>query len=90
MKIVIELDGRDYQFIKGTEFKNFIVTEHLYEAVDGGTPLPKGHGRLIDGDYLYKRFVANKCPDSLVLQYVREEPTIIEADEEKANEENYN
>ena len=32
--------------------------------------------RLIDGDYLYNRLVANKCPDSLVLQMVKDEPTV--------------
>lgn len=52
MKIVIEIDDDDYQFIKDTEFENYAVTKHLYEAVYEGTPLPKGHGRLIDADEL--------------------------------------
>lgn len=47
--------------------------------IKNGTPIPKGHGRLIDGDYLYKRFKANKCPDENVYRLIREEPTIIEA-----------
>ena len=41
------------------------------------------HGRLIDGDYLYKRLRANKCPDELVYKFVREEPTILEATEDE-------
>ena len=32
--------------------------------------------RLIDGEYLYNKFVANKCPDSLVLKMVEDEPTV--------------
>jgi len=42
--------------------------------------IPTPHGRLIDGDYLYKKFVANECPDSNVLMFVKEEPTVIEAE----------
>jgi len=32
--------------------------------------------RLIDGDYLYNKLVANKCPYDLVLQMVKDEPTV--------------
>ena len=48
MKIVIEIDDVYYKFIKDTEFENYGITKHLYEAVYKGTPLPKNHGRLID------------------------------------------
>jgi len=40
MQIVIEIDDDDYQFIKDTEFENYVVTQHLYEAVYEGKSLP--------------------------------------------------
>lgn len=43
--------------------------------------IPKDHGRLGDLDYLYDRFKANKCPDENVYRFIREEPTILEAEE---------
>ena len=32
--------------------------------------------RLIDGEYLYNKFIANKCPDPIVLKMVEDEPTV--------------
>jgi len=55
MQIVIKIDDDDYQFIQDTEFENYVVTKHLYEAVYEGKPLPKGHGRLIDADKLRRK-----------------------------------
>ena len=40
--------------------------------------------RLIDGDYLYNKLVANKCPYDLVLQMVKEEPTVCDIEQIKA------
>ena len=40
--------------------------------------------RLIDGDYLYNKLVANKCPYDLVLQMVKDEPTVCDIDAIKA------
>lgn len=37
--------------------------------------------RLIDGDYLYDRLVANKCPYELVLQMIKEEPTVCDIEQ---------
>ena len=44
--------------------------------------------RLIDGDYLYNKLVANKCPYDLVLQMVKEEPTVCDIDAIRAEIEN--
>ena len=52
MQIVIELDDKTYQrnvdhdLLTVADLNKFIV------AIGRGTPLPKGHGRLIDADYL--------------------------------------
>ena len=43
--------------------------------------LPEKHGRLIDGDYLYSRFKSNGCHDENVYRFIKEEPTVIEAEE---------
>ena len=37
--------------------------------------------RLIDGDYLYNKLVANKCPYDLVLQMVKDEPTVCDIEQ---------
>lgn len=61
----------------------------LCEIIENGTPLPEGHGRLIDADALKKKAVM--CPtvgnaETLLLDIsdVENAPTIIEADEEGA------
>lgn len=84
MQIVIEIDDDDYQFIQDTEFENYVVTKHLYEAVYEGTLLPKRHGRLIDADYLREDFktskkisFAERMDISCIVDHA---PTIIEAD----------
>ncbi len=46
---IVEIDDNEYIGIK--EYPNnitsYLVTIHLYDMVRNGTPLPKGHGRLI-------------------------------------------
>ena len=50
IELVIKLSEEDY--------KNCIeydaLTSSIYKAIQNGTPLPKGHGRLIDADELLK------------------------------------
>ena len=51
MKLVIDIPDYDYRQIKEYYEKNDTV-EATYSYIYHGTPLPKGHGRLIDADYL--------------------------------------
>ena len=60
MKIVIDIQEEIYQKIKET---NMVISGRrngkcidyiLFNATANGTPLPKGHGRLIDADELLK------------------------------------
>lgn len=75
MQIVIEISDSKYQWVKD----NPLTYDNEYcEAIRNGTPLPKGHGRLIDADKLESRMKIGYC-------IVRDAPTIIEAD--KAGEE---
>lgn len=57
MQIVINIDDEDYDDITltGENIINLGVLLDLREAVRKGTPLPKGHGRLIDADALEKK-----------------------------------
>jgi len=49
MQIVIDIPDYDYRQIKEYYEKNDTV-EATYSYIYHGTPLPKGHGRLIDAD----------------------------------------
>lgn len=48
MQIVIDIPQEDYNYIQEVDNSNYAITNRLYDAVAKGTPLPKGHGRLID------------------------------------------
>lgn len=57
MKIVIDIPNEDYEFIKN--LRSVIISSRgdgkivqLINAIKNGTPLPKGHGRLIDAEKL--------------------------------------
>ena len=78
MQIVIDIDEDLYREIKqGIYYSN---AWGMGYAIQKGVILPKGHGRLIDADYLYQKFVSNKCNDSMVLQFIKDEPTVLETD----------
>ena len=71
MQIVIEIDENLYTRLFDTD--KYI--EDLYEAcvaIRKGTPLPNGHGRLIDADDIDNHIVGSVD--------TRDCPTIIEAD----------
>ncbi len=93
MEIVIKIDENIYTRL----FDNGIGVSlndniEMSNAIRNGTPLPKGHGRLIDGDKVLddieKQYPASasetdKCKKYARLVYywaVKNAPTIIEAD----------
>ena len=51
MQIVIDIP-EEIKAVIDKNGTNEIVSETVWQAVKKGTPLPKGHGRLIDADYL--------------------------------------
>ena len=53
MKILIDIDEEYYEIIKHDVKVNHNDFKP-YEIIANGTPLPKGHGRLIDADELLK------------------------------------
>lgn len=84
MKIVIDIDEKDYEFInsvksimKNSDTFQRIATD-LFKAVKDGEPLPKGHGDLIDRDVAYAEFDKEGCSwEGKLLKYI---PAVIPAD----------
>ena len=61
MQIVIDIPEEKYQGIVNMaeeilDASTFCSPRYLYKAVLNGTPLPKGHGRLIDTEKLLNTF----------------------------------
>ena len=85
MQILIDIDEEVYDFIKRTGYH----TQSLYEAIKNGTPLPKGHGRLIDISEYEKYFNTEITYDDgnhIHSVYTGMISTIIEADRAESEE----
>jgi len=93
MQIVIDIPEKEYNMILLKQEINIGGIASVAEKyIANGTPLPKGHGRLIDADalkmdkrvcgdmYLSKTslFVANKV--------IEQAPTIVEADKAESED----
>lgn len=86
MELVIEINDDYYNLIK-RDADNGDYLNVLERAVINGTPLPKGHGRLIDAERFEKDnkelwgcdFIHPKYEDTLE-DLITDAPTIIEAD----------
>ena len=52
MQIVMDISDEDYEYLKKHN------KHGLYTSILNGTPLPKGHGRLIDADYAIKQLLS--------------------------------
>lgn len=91
VELVIKISEEEYKNIKNDAKKFSSMSSYkvppLYKAVNEGTPLPKHHGRLIDGDKAIADF-ANYGIDHMwdafdLPDIIDESPTIIEADNEE-------
>ncbi len=90
IELVVKIDEDDYK--KVLEINNrecegeWNNMHRCYEAILNGTPLPKGHGRLIDVDELditaitTDDYSGNEMLDIVLKEDVDDAPTIIEAD----------
>ena len=74
IKLLVEIDKEVYEHVKD---KKFFISPWVDDAIANGTPLPKGHGDLIDRDELSPKIHGAK---SIVA--VLEAPAIVEADKE--------
>ena len=83
IELVIKIPEEDFERCKKKFQMNLNIMAY---AITKGTPLPKGHGRLIDADYLREDFKASKkisfAERMDISCIVDHAPTIIEADKE--------
>lgn len=81
MQIVIDIPSEVYDW-HDNGFPDEDDAKKLWQIIKNGTPLPKGHGRLIDADVLADGFEDNYefC------EVVNATPTIIEADNAKSED----
>ena len=85
MKLIIDIDKDAYE-----EIKKIVANKNemcfMQKSIANGTPLPKGHGRLIDADYLdVEEIVTDDYSNNKELKVIIKEdlddaPTIIPAD----------
>lgn len=90
MQIVIEIDEETYKDIKrGKIYSSYRdVPQESVVAIANGTPLPKGHGRLIDAealdmkriDYIVDGYANDKDDCKEFGMMIILAPTLVEAD----------
>lgn len=91
MKIVIDIPEEDYKHILHRQREYCITTSKLEDVIAKGTPLPKGHGRLIDADELLtserpKCIADDVWKESHIYKLLSNAPTIVEADKAESEE----
>ena len=74
MQIVIDIPEELYDWIEHTGALSYEDCGYIGGAILDGTPLPKGHGRLIDVSEYYKGSYND------AREFLDNAPTIIEAD----------
>ncbi len=82
MQIVIDISDEQYEIIKKlVKNQNSVCpdADSAEKIILKGTPLPKGHGRLIDADAL-ECDCFNRTSDDYAFDCIDNAPTIIEAD----------
>ena len=93
MKLVIEIPEEQYLLIRHYQDIAPNKTHSLAMAIINGTPLPKGHGRLVDIDLLQEQLNQDKREAFshhqvwlLLSTHNKQIPTIIEADKAESDE----
>lgn len=91
MEVVINIPEEVYKSIRDNNYCG-IINSDVYNAIANGTPLPKGHGRIIaeptEGDIAKTIGGQNdfaECIREAVKAVFDNAPTIIEADKEEAD-----
>ena len=82
MQIVIDLPDDVYSVIvkQYRKDKELQTRDNLYKAIANGTPLPQGHGRLVDISEVLIKLMQFYDGDKTIGQCLDEVNTIIEAD----------
>ncbi len=86
IELVIKIDDEIYKKIKNNEFwlSCGLDLSMAYDLIKNGTPLPKGHGKLIDADALentwHEEFLKGMSISAGMVNTFNDASTIIEAD----------
>ena len=81
MQVVIKISEREWKEIVND--KDGIFRGRYFDMIRDGTPLPNGHGDLIDADVLGEKLDRyTEAPYQYALTAFNESPTVIEADAE--------
>ena len=90
MQIIIDIPKEIYDYIHNEHIAMKVCDSHkVTKAIANGTPLPKGHGRLVDADYLDVNTImtddysGNQILDVILKEDLDSAETIVKADKEK-------
>lgn len=93
IELVIKISEEMYKWVNDVNkfFADYGLSDFI-DLVENGTPLPKGHGRLIDGDRFDVITLQGKSDEFIdgvmwVLQQIDNAPTILEASESEVSDE---
>ena len=96
VELVIKINEKAYNALTHAEFDANLVVNEMRKAIANGTPLPKGHGRIIVESKITKTCwekFETKPPLDTILYKNRDivfkgsnAPTIIEADKAESEE----
>lgn len=93
MKLIIDIDDETYNDIKkGKIYSSFRdVPLESTNSIANGTPLLKGHGRLIDADAFERRCMFDSDIEDMqdVIYALRDYKPIIEADKAESEDEEH-
>jgi hypothetical protein len=79
IELVIKIPEEVYNSIQDNDYCG-ISNADMYNAVKNGTPLPKGHGDLIDRNEVIKILFDYHNGKKTIGQCIDDVPTIIEAE----------
>lgn len=86
VELVIKIPEEVYKSLQILDVKHEDVIQIPLEVIANGTPLPKGHGRLIECERLQEVFRRNVVGYAGFKQLFNIAPTIIEADKAESEE----
>lgn len=92
MKLIIDIDEELYEAYKGKPpMLGDAGMDMIAQAIANGMPLPKGHGRLVDENYVIAELVYRKhlLADDVTCGQVTEifdSAVVVDADKESNNE----
>ena len=91
IELVIKISEKAYNALTHNEFDANLVVDEMRKSIAHGTPLPKGHGRLIDAKQIVTEVECIWNSDgsctTITIYDIDSTPTIIETDKERSDKE---